>query len=58
MRPRPTPSKRSRRRDRRAEGKRQASWRDVIRWFYDTLIAATERQLEGLRSRSVLMPVA
>ena len=42
----------------RDDDKRQTPWRDVIRWFYNTLIAATEHQLEGLRARSVLAPVA
>jgi hypothetical protein len=42
----------------RADDKRQTPWRDVIRWFYNTLIAATERHLEGLRARSALTPVA
>jgi predicted transposase YbfD/YdcC len=38
----------------RDEVKRLTPWRDVIRWVYNTLIAATERQLEGLRVRSAL----
>jgi hypothetical protein len=42
----------------RDDEKRQTPWRDVIRWFYNTLIAATERQLAGLRPRSALAPVA
>jgi hypothetical protein len=42
----------------RDEVKRLTPWRDVIRWVYNTLIAATERHLEGLRSRSTLPPVA
>jgi hypothetical protein len=38
----------------RDEVKRLTPWRDVIRWVYNTLIAATDRHLEGLRSRSAL----
>ena len=42
----------------RDEVKRLTPWRDVIRWVYNTLIAATDRHLEGLRSREALAPVA
>jgi hypothetical protein len=42
----------------RDDATRQTPWRDVIRWFYNTMIAATERHLEGLRTRSALAPVA
>jgi hypothetical protein len=42
----------------RSEEKRQTPWRDVLRWFYNTLIAATDAHLEGLRPRSVPAPVA
>jgi len=41
----------------RDEVKRLTPWRDVIRWVYNTLIAATDRHLEGLRSREALTPV-
>jgi hypothetical protein len=36
----------------RDEVKRQTPWREVIGWFYDTLIAATDSHLAGLRPRS------
>ena len=36
----------------RDEAKRQTPWREVIGWFYDTLIAASESDLAGLRPRS------
>lgn len=42
----------------RADEQRQTPWRDVIRWFYNTLIAATEEHLRGLRPRSLPAPVA
>jgi hypothetical protein len=38
--------------------RRATPWRAVIRWFYNTLIAATARHLDGLRPRSALVPVA
>jgi predicted transposase YbfD/YdcC len=41
----------------RDEVRRLTPWRDVIRWVYNTLIAATDRHLEGLRSREALTPV-
>jgi hypothetical protein len=42
----------------RSEEKRQTPWRDILRWFYNTMIVATEAHLEGLRPRSVPAPVA
>jgi hypothetical protein len=42
----------------RAEEKRLTPWRDVMRWFYNTLIAVTDAHLEGLRSPSAVAAVA
>lgn len=36
----------------RDEVRRHTPWRDVIRWFYNTLLVASERHLAGLRPRS------
>lgn len=35
----------------RSEERRQTPWRDVVRWFYNALIAATDAQVEHLRPR-------
>lgn len=37
----------------RSEERRLAPWKDLLRWFYNTLIAATEADLAGLRPRKV-----
>jgi hypothetical protein len=37
----------------RSEEKRQTPWKTVIRWVYNTLIAAQVADLEGLRERKV-----
>lgn len=36
----------------RSEQRRQTPWKDVMRWFYQLLIAATDKDLEGLRPRA------
>jgi hypothetical protein len=36
----------------RSEERRQTPWRDLVRWFYQTLIAATDADLERLRPRT------
>jgi predicted transposase YbfD/YdcC len=38
----------------RSEDKRATPWRDLIRWFYNALIVATDATLIGLRPRSEL----
>lgn len=35
----------------RSEERRLTPWRDVVRWFYNTIIGATEAHLAGLRPR-------
>jgi hypothetical protein len=35
----------------RSEDRRATPWRDVVRWFYNTIIAATEADLSQLRAR-------
>jgi len=37
----------------RSAKKRKRPWRDLIRWFYNALISATEDQLVGLRVREL-----
>jgi hypothetical protein len=37
----------------RSEDKRQMPWRDLLRWVYNTLIAATASDLDGLRGRAM-----
>ena len=37
----------------RSEERRQTPWKTVIRWVYNTLIAAQGTDLEGLRERKV-----
>ncbi len=36
----------------RSDQRRLTPWNDVIRWVYGTLIAATEKDLQGLRARA------
>jgi len=38
----------------RSEEKRQAPWKDILRWVYNTLIAARETDLAGLRERTAV----
>lgn len=42
----------------RSDDKRQTPWRDVLRWFYNTMIVATDSNLDGLCLRSVAAYVA
>lgn len=42
----------------RGDEQRQTPWRDVMRWIYNTLIAAREDHLAGLRPRLVPDPSA
>jgi hypothetical protein len=35
----------------RSEERRQTPWKDIVRWFYNTLIAATEADVAALRTR-------
>ena len=35
----------------RSEERRFAPWKDLLRWFYNALIAATDADLAGLRTR-------
>ncbi len=37
----------------RSVKKRKRPWRDLIRWFYNALISATEHPLAGLRVREL-----
>ena len=43
----------------RSENRRQTPWRDIVRWVYQALIAATAEDVEGLRARrtSAVLPV-
>jgi hypothetical protein len=36
----------------RSEERRQSPWKDLLRWVYNTLIAATDKDLQGLRARA------
>lgn len=38
----------------RSEERRDIPWKDLMRWFYNAVIAATEEQLENLRARRVV----
>lgn len=38
----------------RSEEKRMTSWKDILRWVYNTLIAARETDLAGLRARTAV----
>ena len=38
----------------RSEERRQMPWKDLVRWVYNTLIAATALDTEGLRRRNAL----
>jgi len=38
----------------RSEENRLTPWKDILRWVYNTLIAATEHDLTGLRERKVI----
>lgn len=38
----------------RSEEKRGMPWRDLLRWVYNAVIAATEAQLDGLRPRKAV----
>jgi len=40
----------------RSEQRRQTPWKDMVRWVYNTLIAATARDTECLRPRLALDP--
>ena len=35
--------------------KRKARWRDICRWFYNALLVLCPQQLDGLRSRKVIV---
>ena len=35
----------------RAQEKRKTPWRDVLRWFYNAIISATDADLSALRPR-------
>ncbi len=37
----------------RSAKKRKTPWRDLVRWFYNALISATEDQVAGLRAREL-----
>ena len=37
----------------RSDERRATPWKDILRWFYNTLIAATDADLAGLRTRKV-----
>ena len=37
----------------RSAGSQMAAWRDLMRWIHNALIAATRRQVEGLRQRKL-----
>ena len=39
----------------RSEENRIAPWKDILRWVYNTLIAATESDLVGLRERKAVL---
>ncbi len=41
----------------RSEENRMAPWRDVLRWAYNTLIAANDADLAGLRQRKTVLTV-
>jgi hypothetical protein len=36
----------------RSEERRQTPWKDLMRWVYNTLVAATDKDLAGLRARA------
>ena len=38
----------------RSEEKRMTPWKDLLRWVYNTLIAAQETDLAGLRERTAV----
>ena len=35
----------------RSEERRQTQWRDIVRWLYQAVIAATDEDVDGLRAR-------
>jgi hypothetical protein len=37
----------------RSEERRRTPWRDILRWLYHAVIAATTADVEGLRARKV-----
>jgi hypothetical protein len=37
----------------RSEDKRQRPWNNLLRWLYNTLIAASASDLQGLRRRQL-----
>ena len=39
----------------RSEENRMTQWRDILRWVYNTLIAAQETDLAGLRGRTAVI---
>ena len=39
----------------RSEEKRMTQWKDLLRWVYNTLIAAQETDLAGLRERTAVI---
>jgi len=42
----------------RGEENRLTPWRDILRWFYNTLIGADDEDLRGIRARKVVLTVA
>ena len=38
----------------RSEEKRMTPWKDILRWVYNTLVAAQETDLAGLRERGAV----
>lgn len=40
----------------RSDRGRHIPWRDICRWFYNTLLIAADEHIEGLRPRKVLAP--
>jgi hypothetical protein len=42
----------------RSDDRRQTPWKDILRWFYNLLIAATDADLDGLRPRTQPAAVA